>query len=249
MLPARHIVAAGRYIPPMSSVPAKSEMAMIEERDLQIAVDHAVAGLRRAVRNLRKFSGSSATLPPSVVDSPIVRLTQKAVQNCRVFCDRATMLRDFGFPQHGHACEIGTSTGIFARQILDTLKPKTLHICDIDFSRLDNRLRERPGVQIHQGDSVKVINSFANASLDFAYIDADHAYKSIKREIAAIRTKVKPGGYIAFNDYTRWSVTEAQPYGVVSAVNEAIRDEKWEMVAVALSGTGHFDVAVRLPPV
>jgi predicted O-methyltransferase YrrM len=221
---------------------------MIDEKDLQIAVDHAVAGLKRAVRNLRKFSGSSATLPPSVVDSPIVRLAQASVQNCRVFCDRETMLREFGFPKNGNACEIGTSTGIFARLILDTLKPTTMHICDIDFSRFDNRLRERPGVQIHEGDSVKAIKSFADASLDFAYIDADHAYKSIKREIAAIRTKVKPGGYIAFNDYTRWSVTEVQPYGVVAAVNEAIRDEKWQMVAVALSGTGHFDVAVRVPP-
>jgi len=50
-----------------------------------------------------------------------------------------------------------------------------------------------------------------------------------------------------FNDYTRWSITEVQPYGVQSAVNEFLVESDTRLLAIALTGTGHYDVAVRLP--
>jgi len=56
---------------------------------------------------------------------------------------------------------------------------------------------------------------FSNRSLDCVFLDAAHDYDSVKADIAAWRTKVKPGGYLAGDDYI-------DPWlGVIDAVTEA----------------------------
>ena len=49
-------------------------------------------------------------------------------------------------------------------------------------------------------------------SLDFVFIDADHAYKSVVRDIEDWKPKVKKGGYITGHDY------------YMSPVKKAVRD-------------------------
>ena len=49
--------------------------------------------------------------------------------------------------------------------------------------------------------------SFPDESLDWVYIDADHAYEGVKRDLEAYFRVVKPGGFIAGDDYghvDRW---------------------------------------------
>ena len=64
---------------------------------------------------------------------------------------------------------------------------------------------------------------YDNASLDFCFIDADHAYESVSKDIDAWRPKVKRGGILAGHDYIH------EPgFGVVQAVNERFaRFEVW----------------------
>lgn len=81
---------------------------------------------------------------------------------------------------------------------------------------------------------------------DFVYIDADHSYKSVKAELTSIPRVMKPSGLVMFNDYTRWSVTEVLSYGVLSAVNEFAVQTQSEVVGVALTGTGHFDICLKV---
>lgn len=50
-------------------------------------------------------------------------------------------------------------------------------------------------------DSVAAANLYVDASLDFVFIDADHAYGSVARDIDAWLPKVKPGGVIAGHDH------------------------------------------------
>ena len=70
---------------------------------------------------------------------------------------------------------------------------------------------------IIQGDSADSADRIADASLDFVFIDADHSYEGVKRDISAWLPKVKKGGYICGHDYPRYP-------GVVRAVNEAFGD-------------------------
>ena len=59
---------------------------------------------------------------------------------------------------------------------------------------------------------------FADKSIDFVFIDADHVYENVHKDILAWLPKIKPGGVIAGHDYI-----EYHP-GVIQAVNEVFGD-------------------------
>lgn len=52
-----------------------------------------------------------------------------------------------------------------------------------------------------QGNSAESARHFADGSVDFVFIDADHTYEAVKLDLAAWLPKVKPGGIIAGHDY------------------------------------------------
>ncbi len=51
-----------------------------------------------------------------------------------------------------------------------------------------------------QGRSVDAAKRFADATLDFVYIDASHEYEDVCDDITAWANKVKPGGILAGHD-------------------------------------------------
>ena len=53
-------------------------------------------------------------------------------------------------------------------------------------------------------DSVTAASTYADASIDFVFIDGDHTYVGVKKDIIAWLPKVKPGGIIAGHDYASW---------------------------------------------
>jgi len=71
------------------------------------------------------------------------------------------------------------------------------------------------GVTAHKMPSVAAAATFSDASLDFVYIDADHAYEAVSEDIRAWWSKVKPGGVMAGHDYDH----RTDP-GVPQAVDE-----------------------------
>ena len=62
-------------------------------------------------------------------------------------------------------------------------------------------------------------SQFEDKSLDFVFLDADHVYESIIRDLKAWVPKIKPGGIIAGHDYC-----DFHP-GVIQAVNETFGKE------------------------
>lgn len=72
--------------------------------------------------------------------------------------------------------------------------------------------------QASAGCSWEVAGSYEDASLDFCFIDADHTYESVSKDIDAWRSKVKNGGILAGHDYV-----ERPGFGVTRAVNERFR--------------------------
>lgn len=69
------------------------------------------------------------------------------------------------------------------------------------------------------GDSFDRAKDFKDKSIDFCFIDANHNYEFVSRDIAAYLPKMKPGGVIAGHDYNM-----SHP-GVIKAVNEAFAEE------------------------
>lgn len=66
--------------------------------------------------------------------------------------------------------------------------------------------------------SLEAAKTYADESLDFVFIDADHSYEMVKADIIAWLPKVKKGGILAGHDY--------EGVGVSTAVNEIIGENK-----------------------
>jgi Methyltransferase domain len=67
--------------------------------------------------------------------------------------------------------------------------------------------------------SVEAAAKVPDHSFDFVYIDARHDYESVKEDVAAWCTKVRPGGILAGHDYVDGDLPEGEFY-VKSAVDE-----------------------------
>jgi hypothetical protein len=138
--------------------------------------------------------------------------------------DRTSLLKQIGnkFP-NGKGVEIGTFKGEFSREILNNWNG-TLYMVDvwrplgdeyIDASNHKNHINayaetmnnikglENRGIMI-RGASTVSVDIFANESLDFVYIDANHAYDFVKEDIELWYPKVKKGGYVCGHDYIQF---------------------------------------------
>ena len=123
-------------------------------------------------------------------------------------------------PKNGVGVEIGVHEGAFSNEILREVEPEHLHLIDpwiafdegdhadsiygvnvisqkgMDqrYERVRRRYAKRKNVTIHRAFSYDVVDQFENASLDFVYIDGDHSYEGVSRDIADYSPKVKLGG-------------------------------------------------------
>jgi acetyltransferase-like isoleucine patch superfamily enzyme/SAM-dependent methyltransferase len=174
-------------------------------------------------------------------------LSELHLKNSRILPSRETILQMI--PKGGVCAEIGTQTGDFARQILALLEPSKLHIFDIDFTPFD-----RAGfqsaitagvVELHQGDSSTSLAALPDRSFDCIYIDGDHSYEGVVKDLAEASRKIKEDGWIVCNDYTLYSPVEQIKYGVYRAVNEFCWQRGFEIVYLGLHYWSYHDVALK----
>lgn len=129
---------------------------------------------------------------------------------------------------HGHsvifiaglAKQHGKHIGIYA---VDTFKgsPEHKKRGEVDFYDrfLDNVVSCGVGNYIEplRMTSEQAAKCFEDESLDFVFLDADHGYPSVKKDIECWYPKVKIGGVISGHDYDKtWP-------GVIDAVNEKFK--------------------------
>ncbi len=122
------------------------------------------------------------------------------------------------FP-NGKGAEIGTFQGEFSREIVSRWSG-SLYMVDVwralgaeynDTSNhgerdiykdaINNTVGFEDRAIMVRASSVVAANMFADESLDFVYIDANHAYDFVKQDIKSWFPKVKKGGYICGHDY------------------------------------------------
>lgn len=136
----------------------------------------------------------------------------------------------------GDAAEIGVAEGYFSAEILswsnnfprvymvdrwccasqvkgDSSNPQSWH--DKNYKEAMERVGKFASRAVFlRGDSHEMSQLVPNESLAFLNIDGDHSYEGVTRDLVFWRSKMVPGGVIAFHDY------EAPQYGVKSAVLE-----------------------------
>lgn len=117
----------------------------------------------------------------------------------------------------------GASLGWLGVETVNRNLPITLHAVD-DFSQVDRAVfkhniadvaaRLGARLQLHEGDSSTQAKDFKPNSVDVIWVDADHSYEGVKKDIAAFWPKLKPGGWMGGDDHM------PEYAGVEQAVNE-----------------------------
>lgn len=149
-------------------------------------------------------------------------------------------------PHGGHIVEVGTDRGHFARHILAACNPAKLHLVDLDFSFLEPAVAADPRVVLHSGASHEVLARLPDDHFDWIYIDADHTYAGASRDAAVAAAKVKPGGYLVFNDFAHMDPFLGA-YGVHRAVVDFAVARRWPFAWFAYDPNALYDVALQRP--
>lgn len=205
----------------------------------------AELALRRALPEGLKTLGRLVRLafqppPPSAPTIP-----QAQLDGCALMSDRVEMLRRL--PQGGRVCELGTFRGDFARFILDIVAPDELHLVDVSFAACRQDVLDHPVVRRHETTTTAFLGASAAADFDWIYVDADHGYEAVAADIAAAKSRVKPGGLLVFNDFARIVRRGFGVFGVHQAVSEFAVAEGWAVAYLCLNGEALYDVALRRP--
>ncbi|MEM9060792.1 MAG: class I SAM-dependent methyltransferase [Pseudomonadota bacterium] len=149
-------------------------------------------------------------------------------------------------PKNGIGAEIGVWKGDYSAILLREATPECLHLIDpwsvredpshasawygagsgVDMDAILRGVVERFApeigagqVVIHRAPSTDAMAALAADSLDFVYVDGDHAYDGVKADLEISVLRLKPGGWLCVDDHQtgKWWGD-----GVVRAANELL---------------------------
>jgi len=118
-------------------------------------------------------------------------------------------------------CHRGRSSTAMATAIRDSGKDITLYCIDSflwEETHHDTFMKNMEGfdIRVIKSESVEAAKLFRNESIKFLFLDADHSYEAVKKDIDAWLPKIKIGGIFSGHDYTK------DYEGVIPAVTEKI---------------------------
>ena len=200
-------------------------------------VDELRASLRRALENLPLEYRKTY-----LQDGPA--LGPEHIGNGTIFHSRQALVSAL-LSEGCVGAELGTQGGHWARFLADELRPRELHVVDIDLSQLEQDFSNDSNIQLWETESQAFLGRRELSSFDFIYIDASHWYPDVKIDTELSASRVKIGGLLIFNDYTTWSPIECEPYGVLRAINELLIAGGFRIEGFGLHPSGYPDVALR----
>jgi len=185
-----------------------------------------------------------------------------------VYFDRSDMLLRLA-PEKGLVIgEVGVGLGKFSRFLLNHMAPRIFVAFDVFnlhsmpdlwgrppddiFMGLPHRTyyerifaNHRHHMVIEEGQSHQRLAAYPAEYFDILYIDADHRYEGVVRDIEAGAPRVKPDGLLVFNDYVMCDHLGHAPFGVIPAVHELVTHSNWQVVGFSFQPQIYCDVALR----
>jgi hypothetical protein len=186
---------------------------------------------------------------------------------CQYFQTRKQMLHYFIKPGT-IMLEIGVFEGEFANEILEA-NPQSLFLVDCwDFAsptcvsgnvdgnyvksiqakdayeKVKEKYKDDKRVYVIRDFSQNVHKCFQESSLHLVYIDGDHSYKGVKRDLELYYPKVVNGGWICGHDYeiNRNKAHHIYDFGVKQAVDEFCAEKNLRISYKALDGCVSFAI-------
>jgi hypothetical protein len=162
-------------------------------------------------------------------------------------------------PPGSRCAEIGVHLGDFSQSILDIVRPQQLHLIDpwryetgaayarskyggkrgMSQAHMDKRYRRvltrftsevaSGRVVLHRGYSHEVCATFADGYFDWVYIDGNHLYEFVKKDLERYYSKIKQGGFLTGDDY---GVADWWEDGVTRAVDEFVANNRVTVVEI-----------------
>lgn len=166
---------------------------------------------------------------------------------------------------NGYGVEIGVKHGVFSKHLLtdwkceklylvdpwekqdDSVYDETHHDHDKDLSICIDNLKPYVGkYEIIKDYSYNACSRFPEEYFDFIYIDGNHSYDAVKDDLIKWYPKLKKGGLIAGDDYTRLAEDYVFNcnFGVKRAVDEFVFEQK-KNVSIDLTGEWYYKMIVN----
>ncbi len=222
-----------------------ARMSETYEKALQKQVYDALRSFQDALQTYRQITKR----PPIFLIDRLPEIPAELLAGCTVLPRRENIISSLH--KGGVGVEVGTETGRFARTIMALAKPKKLYLLDISYTRFQRVYVEKEladgSVVTKEGYSWDLLAEFDDEYFDFIYVDADHGYDGVRKDLDVSIRKVKKGGHIICNDFAVWHPPSATPWGVPKAVTELIIAHKCPVSHLAFHPYGYNDIAFRRP--
>jgi hypothetical protein len=149
--------------------------------------------------------------------------------------NRERLAEFFAYAGFANGAEVGVESGRYSHTLLSANPAMHLYCVD-PWLRYESYREHVPQAQVDgmlkrtrerlKGFNVTIVRKFStvaaqsieDGSLDFVYVDANHAYDNVIEDIAAWLPKIRSGGIIAGHDYAPGKLS-GMPCDVIEAVN------------------------------
>jgi hypothetical protein len=195
----------------------KSNIVMTHEKTNQIIQEH---------HKLVHFNGVTASNggeKQKQITAYFNNILKQRVHSFITFDNRLAMINAL-IPEHATIAEIGVFKGQFALELLKRT-PKHLYLIDcwlagpmdsgdqdgnnmehipdseVLYNNLKDRLKFYPNVSLHRQFSTDFLPLLKDNTLDVVYIDGDHSYEGVKKDLELSYPKIKKYGWIMGHDY------------------------------------------------
>lgn len=188
------------------------------------------------------------------------------LKNAAVFANRYELIESLRC-NSGIIAEVGVAFGDFSNFLIEKLHPARFVAIDLfkiheietfwgrptadllngmkhaDYYR--NKLSDFDKILIvEEGQSDDCLSRFPEKHFDLIYLDANHSYENVSKDLDACKKVIKDEGVIVCNDYVMYDHITGVPYGVVQATNSFIVKEGYEVIGFAFGSNMFCDIAL-----
>lgn len=117
---------------------------------------------------------------------------------------------------------------------------------DKSFKELTEKYKDNVNINLYKKDSSTFLSTQNDNTYDVIYIDGDHSYEGVKKDLYQAFKKIKKGGYIMGHDY-EMNFNKAKInhiFGVRQAVDEFCHTYNQTVLAKAYDGCVSFCIQV-----
>jgi hypothetical protein len=123
-----------------------------------------------------------------------------------------------------------------------------MHTANLDeeYISLKYRYKDKDNINLYKGRSVEYLSKQEDNKYDIIYIDADHSYQAVKKDLIASYPKIKDKGFIMGHDYeiNKKKCFFNHNFGTKRAVEEFCKEYNQEVCAVAMDGCVSFAIQI-----